>query len=148
MNKEQQLQLCSFEQAKALKRLGFDWKCDHFFSGKILLYAFDKVNYRLEDDIYLEEDWSPYSDYNSPDWDWDAIEYVSAPSVALALKWMRDVKGYVADVTYWRQLGNIIYWRHDVDIYDFVCSIDYNTYEQAESALLNELIKLCEKDGK
>lgn len=67
----EQLQLCDFEQAKLLKESGFDWEVISFYDkyGKAIAMP------------------------NSPTKNNNNDEYYSAPTVALALKWLRDVKG-------------------------------------------------------
>ena len=65
-----ELQLVSFEQAKLLKSLGFDWQCTGYYKidGNGMFYS-DRENYNERE------------------------EYYSRPTVALALMWLREVKG-------------------------------------------------------
>lgn len=71
-----QLQLVSYQQGLALKELGFDWPVTDFFHEN------------LEQKICDGHDDS--DNYNSDDWGKD---YVNRPSILLAFKWLREVKG-------------------------------------------------------
>ena len=125
--KEQQLQLVSFEQAKRLKEAGFDFHCEHRFTNghKNLLNR-----------------WTDLKNANSDKFD------ISAPTVAIALKWFRDVKlidcaiqiqnNEVEKVLYF---GNYFSQQHKA----FGFTQDYEIYEAAETALLDELLTLIEK---
>lgn len=65
-----QLQLTTFEQAKALKDAGFDWACSDHYNNNGHSYITDML-----------------SNFN------DDTDTISRPTVALALKWLREVKG-------------------------------------------------------
>lgn len=67
-----QLQIVTFEQAKKLEEIGFDWEC----------------NGRFVDNSNL-----PHYPINTLNWNHGAHENCySAPTTALALKWLRDEK--------------------------------------------------------
>jgi polygalacturonase len=122
-----QLQLVTFEQAKRLKEAGFDWENISYYSTKkrnagLTYYSGLPIN------------------HNSSRFDEDAT--VCAPAVALALKWCRDVKWWGYEV---RQstIGASEWTAH-------IMGMEFNlgwfdTYEAAESALLDELLKLIEE---
>jgi hypothetical protein len=118
MKTEQQLQLCSFEQAKRLKKLNFDWETGNMF--------YDGIG-TLSKCLYLSN---------------RAINggMINAPTVALALKWARDVK----EVRYEMQAvkGGWEGVLHDDDY--VICTSPRKTYEQTESVLLNTIIKFLE----
>jgi len=119
----QQLQLVNFEQAKRLKQLGFDWETTKYFlnSGTVSTY----FNIRLVN--------------------WNNHRRISAPSVALAIKWFRDVK----------KLPNCIDWIGGGEyvggylhpIYGWCNFLVMTGYEAAESALLDELLTIIEKEN-
>ena len=125
----QQLQLVTYEQAKRLKELGFNWKTWNFYlTGKFGLKNVEKE---------LCE-YSAHSNYNSY-----AGEYYSAPTVALALKWMRDIyKRHTSIYMVMHALSDNVYWAFD---YQRKQHGDYNTYEAAELELLDELLTILEK---
>jgi hypothetical protein len=125
-----QLQLVSFEQAKRLKEAGFDWFTDKFHAtlpnGEIEIWG------------------SAFCERTTP-----------APTVALALKWFRDVKKITMEI------GDCGYDPDDNRYYDacffigddlwnptYVGDADkkYFTYEAAERALLDKLLTLIEKE--
>jgi hypothetical protein len=118
--KEKELQLVSFEQAKRLEELGFDWlHCD----------ATHKWYYPEPDGNILVMD-TPFTDRS-----------VAAPSVALALKWIRDVKNQTTIVSY-DYYCNVYYYLHNGNS----ASGEFYTYEAAESELLDELLTILEKE--
>jgi hypothetical protein len=114
-----ELQLVSFEQAKKLKEIGFDWEIE---------------------DIYWS-DGSYEHNYCLGDWN-DEIgeeeECISAPTVALALKWCRDVKGVICHILYCdkKYVGEHSAFRNLWN-----CTDECDTHELAESKLLDELLE-------
>jgi hypothetical protein len=114
---EKQLQLCSFEQAKALKELGFNWEVSNHW------------NIKLNKMFICTPDNSNDSEY-----------FYSCPTVALALKYMRDVKGVVCDVCYGENENENIKYYARIYHPDFL-SKEYDTYPQGAFALLDEIIK-------
>jgi len=134
---EKQLQLVNYEQAKKLKskEIGFDWVCKtHFRKG------WNELN-----GVLFVCDGCPYK---------NCEECIPAPTVALALKWFRDVKGIANRVCY--------EYDHFCEISSIKGKLSYfysnskqgcigecfDTYEAAESALLDALLGYCEKEGK
>ena len=119
---EKTLQLVSFEQAKKLKKLGFDWEC--------------YLVYRIADNEFGKKSNEPVG-YQGAVID----DYAHAPSVALALKWFRDEKGKATTIRYYDKF----YYRNQDDSQN---PSKYSTYEEAESALLDRLIELELKKNK
>ena len=118
--KEKELQIVSFEQAKRLAEIGFDWKSEK---------KYGRLSHRYNYDIM------PIGQFSVPSC---KVEY-SAPTVSLALKWFRDVKGkfgYVLNTCRY----NFYYYTEGGGVNA------YKTYELAESALLDELINLIEEE--
>ena len=116
-NKE--LQLCSYEQSKRLKNLGFDW---------IVFHTFDEN----DNPVFT----GSQENYNS----YGFCGRVSCPTVALALKWIRNVKG-IHDVHIKYNSAGLCIFFIGVQIY-----AHFSTFEIAESALLDELLTLLEKE--
>ena len=123
---EKALQLVSLTQAKKLKELGFDWEVTS-------LYDMGKDNLL-------------YRNSNFGDWNAESKYEVSAPSIPLALKWFRDVKdmyiGAVINTIEGSKNGGISKYRYTNNRDD----TPYNTYEEAESALLDALLEYCENN--
>jgi len=128
MKTEQQLQLVTFEQAKRLRNSGFDWElCEAYNCNGRIFKTTEKINHNWFD--------GDYSD-------------CSAPTVALALKWCRDEKnisGFCQEYYHgWcyeiYSIGNdrISICGNDLRIF-------FNTYELAESVLLDEILTILEK---
>jgi hypothetical protein len=105
------LQVVSVQQARRLQRLGFGWTCKLIYDENNNMDSVAECeNYTL----------------------WDGCCY--APTTALALKWMRDIKGCYGVV-----------FRGINGLFEPVVALKYGnhelpscaTYEQAESALLD-----------
>ena len=123
-----QLQFVTFDQAKSLKALGFDWPCSVRYDDERLFKTF-------------------FANHNEFGFD----DLASAPTVALALQWCRDVKKYcfgiipvLSDLIIETQSRITLYIptiRKEFDGY-FKCTDlkSESTYESAESALLDELL--------
>jgi hypothetical protein len=77
--------------------------------------------------------------------------FYSAPTIALALKWFRDVKG--CRYTIYSDTTDIdnnstegIFYMYKTE--GLMLDIEYETYEQCESALLDALLEYCEEEAK
>lgn len=112
-----ELPLVTHEQAKKLKAAGFDWETHKGYDERGL-----KIN------LWVEEFGMK-------------IPHTKAPEVALALKWMRDVKEIKFAVGYDVLNGGYRWWCFDVKNND---TDPPYTYEAAETALLDELLALLE----
>jgi len=122
MNKNH-LQIVTNDQAKELYKLGFNWETNHYYPtvGSDLdiiheLHQTLNVNQLFEDKI-------------------------AAPTVALALKWFRDVHGefFVIDVDSTKK--HMAQTRNkETTLIDWAV-VDCNTYEDAEMELLYKLIE-------
>ena len=129
---ENQLQNVTLEQAKRLKKAGFDWSSIYWF-----------------DDTYR---FSVHDKERPP-----SFVLTSAPTVALALKWARDVKG-IASLVYptasgWcyevrHNDGTFIYCSQYEPVGDHPGSKRFTSYELAESSLLDAVLDVIEKGGK
>jgi hypothetical protein len=120
---KQELQLCSSVQSKALRKLGFNWKVYNWYNS----------DGTLSNSIYAD-------DRNAGGYS------ISAPTVELALKYMRDVKCIYGEVythvyysTYKRDFS--INFTDGKKWFKETCEVTFDSYEQAGSALLDEIIK-------
>jgi len=123
----QQLQICSFEQAKKLKELGFGWWLNscYYYNPKTEEIVFYKNNTTMF--------FCPKSSKRT----------FPAPTIALALKWFRDVKGIMCAVDlYGSSHYHHVFYNKNTQVQ--IATI-YKTHEAAESALLDELLTLIEK---
>ena len=105
---DNQLQFVTFDQAKRLKELGFDWKC-----------------YMRYDDERLTK--SYISNHNAL----TLNDVFSAPTMALVLKWCRDVKKIVIQIRYL----DGYYGYMDGEETEI-----FSTYDPVESALLDMVL--------
>jgi hypothetical protein len=131
--KEKQLSLVTYEQAKRLEKLGFDYPIPSFYFKDGVLYEKDRSR------LNGCKGWKGWHCRRAT----QGIRF-SAPTVALALKWIRDEKGikctveqYYAGDGHWRYEG-CIYGNHKTSVFD--------AYESAESALLDKLLTVLEKE--
>ena len=122
-----QLALCTFEQSERLKKAGFDWECHWYYRDNLpdkntLLQCVNNIT----------------QDFNA------AVHKISAPTVELALQFMREVKGIICCVTF-SPFG----WHYEYDNGEFITqSVEYKNYPAAASALLDELLNLIEEGEK
>lgn len=128
-----QLQLVTFEQAKKLKEAGFDWPVE------LAYFNMPGVKHLHGSLVHAHE----------------ACDYPS-PTVALALKWMRDVKHIDTCISpHFYEDGRLTRYE-TFFVADFSAirnpaftTMDgkngFTTYERAESALLDELLTLVER---
>jgi hypothetical protein len=148
----EKLQLVTLEQAKRLKELGFNWECDSFYWGD------NEDDLCFRDAYHNHNDGTLPADYEETDGE---MTVCSAPSVALALQWVRDNYSNEGEV----EKGNIIFnikatfgsdgvfyvpfihvfkkgKRYDVGSPDFPCETFgfHRKYGRAESMLLDELL--------
>ena len=116
----------TYEQALALKELGFDEPC---------------IKYYWTDGMFVKGYEDPFN-YNKRD------NVISAPTFSQAFRWFRDVHELEgvpqkADSFSWFKFCIWKYTsngKHRVnDAFDF----EHKTYEEAESACLNKLIEIC-----
>jgi len=120
-----QLQLVTYDQAKRLKALGFDWKTRDLYKE-----SDSSKTFIINDNPRLyEQNWNASTGDE---------KIISAPTVSLALKWCREVKGVACGVAY-----------SDKGYMFFITPCEMKTfgndYDQAESALLDEILNILEK---
>ena len=124
-----------YEQALALKELGFDEPCFGWFRTTLLPSNF--TEYFLETELGLNEE---VTDLINSNFTGDAC---SAPLYQQAFKWFREKYKLQAEIL-WRgdmecfcyKTGKFKYGSHDFS------KDDYSTYEKAEQACLIKLIEI------
>lgn len=114
----------NFEQAKALKGLGFDWECNHWY-------------HPLEPEKVIE--CQTYCNHNSFE------RPYSAPTLAQAQKWLREVKGIDVHYHYGRKKWTY-YWgrRWSQALYEE----EYDTPVEALSAGIDKAIEFLKQENK
>jgi len=136
---EKQLQLCSFEQSKRLKQLGFDYPCfEFYYEDGELGHHFDGNCDAYFPDNFNKEDTGCYL---------GDLEIFSAPPVALALKWFRDEKNIYSWIETHFYAGNKIKYRGFIGVGINEMTNIFDTYESAESVLLDELLEILENNN-
>lgn len=120
----------SYEQAKTLKELGFDWKC----------YTF----YHLDNWCGLSSS-GMYENHNM------FKMCFSAPTLAQAQKWLRE-KGIIVLVgyepyKYWLIENNGPKWKYYINSKDSIhhSMAEFNSYEQSLSEGIDKALKLMKK---
>ena len=123
-----------YEQALAVKKLGFDEQCFSFYNANGELYESEGY-YRYSDNVHKDE--------------------VIAPLYQQAFRWFREKHNILATV-YSNASGCLYQWSDNVGGTDRGWS-DYegpngggvwNTYEEAELACLKKLIEISTKTAK
>ena len=112
-----------YEQALALKELGFDEPCLDYFANKI-----------------PQNSWS--ISYNSDDKNRD-FESVARPTFSQAFRWFRDKHNLIFNLNCYNFVKPIEYhwsiiWNDEAKGHGLV-----ETYEEAEQACLDKLIEIC-----
>jgi hypothetical protein len=115
-----------YEQALALKELGFDEPCFRYYKPNGELDYIE--NHILKDFPYLAK--------NS---EWQDL--VAAPTFSQAFRWFRDNYGILSSIQYCR-LPNIFWFKIDDAIFT---NVDFETYEEAELACLEKLIEIVKE---
>lgn len=109
----------TYEQAMLMKDLGFDWPCDHHYTHTQTL----QDNYPIEN-------------FNE-----DNVTYCSAPSLSVAQRWLREVKGIAINVI--AHDGGFYQWEEiylpDAPEYECFFQSDIKQYTTYETALSNAL---------
>ncbi|MDR0371588.1 MAG: hypothetical protein LBH80_07030 [Prevotellaceae bacterium] len=130
---EKKLQLVTFEQAKRLKELGFDWECEKYYNSHNELYAWNKN---------AGENPNSFPHYEG------VADCFSSPAVALALKWMEEEKEIINETfTQTKHFGHEFCWRFREDYTTTTSEKGYRTRITAESALLDELLTILENEN-
>lgn len=136
------LPLLTFTQSKRAKSVGFDWPTE---------YSYSHWN-------------SPATDGPGVRKNWNALTYelwgkkmplTSAPEIALFLQWCREVKGFECGVSIciyddyphqWFDGYEFRIYKSEVDRINSVkTSFKFDTHTEAETALVNELLTILEK---
>ena len=112
----------SYEQAVALKELGFDEECFSFFEDVDVLYN-SEGTYKYNDNVWEESE-------------------VIAPLKQQVFRWFRE-KGYIIDLS--PEFQNSLYYFGICYKSKFLYETDYDftTYEEAESTCIDKLIELA-----
>jgi len=130
MKTEKQLQLVTFEQAKRLHKLGFNWAVNEVYGNGGRLYG---VEYHFHINV---------------------VNMIKAPTVALALKWCRDEKKIDNSVEFcgYNEFGarkwyeSVYYkFKEELNAGHRIMVIRNKSYSVAESALLDEILTILEK---
>ena len=145
------LSVVTREQAEKLKRLGFDWATDSYYekdSGRVIFVPYN------EDDLNSDVE-SISKDYTN---------CISAPTIAIALKWLRDKYGIYQSI-YVRSINKNIFGYsvgHSILLMDLIgCDLSEEfeienagtdgihglSYEEAESNGMNFAINWILKNA-
>lgn len=119
----------TYAQAKALRELGFDWECNHFYDT-----SNERPNLR-----------GGYYDFNHD----GAYDDTSAPTMSQAAKWLREVKGISVEPVscgYEDNVSGNIVWCSFIcllkDKLGYNQTATFDTYEQALSAGIDKVLEL------
>ncbi len=84
----------TYNQAVKLKKIGFDWKCDHYYQRENNPTVIDAIS----DDSFKDIS-NFWKNFNSEDETFNRHNqllnpYCSAPTLSQAAKWLREVKSF------------------------------------------------------
>lgn len=129
----------SYSQAVALKECGFDWECDRYYSKE-----------DAADGTVWEYPNPTYENFNDGSF---GSRSVSAPTLALAQKWLRDEKGWHVQVRIngVRDMFSVEIWEMTANGY--FNRLEHNdghvklfdSYESALSAGLDVMLELIKQ---
>lgn len=123
-----------YEQALALKELGFDEKClagfytyvdENFVLGKYDYRGKFNINYSDEDDYIVNT---------------DKTHYISAPIFSQAFRFFREKYGLLSRITYKNDKYKFEYQYKSSA--NNLYTTEYKTYEEAEFECLKKLIEI------
>ena len=138
----------SLEIAKLLKEAGFDWECKTYYD--ISLYR---------DEIIIEGE---FHDYNFT----TGNIIFSAPTLEIAQRWLREVKGIEFDLCWHITLDNQYKYAYAIKIKSIWKGLDkgkeievpsmdcleaetcFNTFEEAQEAGIKKAVEILLKEGK
>ena len=120
-----------YEQALAMKELGFNKPCFGYYSGG---------------ENYISEEGKTNSSCNKPDM---RGKYCTAPTYRQAFRWFREKHKLDSTVqptysTKYQYRMFHIEVKTKVQIYGAHMGKEFKTYEEAELACLDKLIEICE----
>jgi len=137
--------LCSFEQAKKLKEIGFDLNTRHVYTP----YTNEEQRFwRLEDGYICYREIEKI-------WNRNSTHQYSAPTVSDALDWLREEKGIACSVNFVFKYNDT---TDNVDVQYFgqvlqtfpqftdQVTEDFDTHPLAESALLDAVLTYLEQN--
>ena len=121
----------SYEQAVALRELGFDEMCFSFFDRDGKLYE-SEGTYKRNENV----------------WEHEAI----APLKQQVFRWFREKKLHntfpsIIQTRNWASLYRILEWHPGNDSTSISTSDYYDTYEEAEDACIDKLIELTKQQN-
>lgn len=138
----------SLEVAKLLKETGFDWECREYY------YNFTTTG------------WSLSFDDNFVNWNSWSEQRISAPTLEVAQRWLREVKGIEFNLCWHLTLDNQYKYAYAIEIKSIWKGLDkgkeievpsmdcleaetcFNTYEEAQEAGIKKAIEILLKEGK
>lgn len=124
----------TYEQAVKLKKLGFDWECNHYYDYKHYLVEYTQSN---------ERNYSNWNDKNQKD-----FGHYSAPTLTQVQKWLREENKISVDVNITQTIHNSFWVANVRDLIDFALLSDvdgFDTYEQALSAGIDKALEFLEE---
>lgn len=134
-----ELEFVTFEQAKALKELGFPQETEDKINSKHNYY------YNIE-----TNDNEPFAPFII---DTKECNYIRAPKLELAAKWLREVKDFNMHVRYYSNSdGYVAFWIIGDDYGSIhrkgdICFPYFDIYEQALSAGIDKAIEYLKNNA-
>lgn len=136
--------LVTFEQAKALKKLGFEWPCDKFYATQNYCIGSNAVYFDTiaVGDVIANPKYKEDKEFG---WIIDEEYSVPAPTIYQAQKWVREEKGIVILIDYERYDEKESFYSYDIRYtYDnrITVGLEFSTYEEALSSGIDKALKI------
>lgn len=139
-----------YEQALALKELGFDEPCLGHYIDYTEPFTYDKIKGKLNLGFLGQCKSEPYDWNNTPKWGVKSTKYISSPFYQQAFRWFRVKHGLICIISM-----NEFHDRYKGLIKScssqLIIPIHLNattTYEEAELECLKKLIEIIVKQNK
>ena len=124
--------------AKLLKEAGFDWEIMSFYTNDITEGCESEYELRLV----------KFDNWNSKNKSW--CDLVSCPTLDVAQRWLREVKGYILEITAVRKNPDDVYKTYIEYWYNIFeegkCG-HYDTYEEAQEAGIKKALEISLEKG-
>ena len=122
----------NFEVAKLLKEVGFNWDCKYVYD---LLFPTSCKNNEVCDNYSSTKNQNRFSDL------------ISAPTLEVAQKWLRDVHGIIFTIEAFVVNRNDAYNERTMYtcrfLDDDITLHEYETYEDAQAAGIQAALEMC-----
>jgi hypothetical protein len=132
-------EFCTYEQALALKKLGFDEPCFAFYQVE---YTESKPTMVDDDREYRVTGYRTCKNSQIPE------HYTAAPTFSQAFRWFREKQKLHGSINLSESVVGMYSWEIMDDSLNRIGHTPYYSFEEAEIACLDKLIEMIAKKQK